>query len=112
MKDSVVRGRLLQLLFERRNEEALPFGAAEGAIPPPPGIDERDWLQALAQLVEYGLISWTPSEGKTDAVGRSGFAQPEDKVEAVKMGGFAQITETGVDVLEGRGRAQIDIRFC
>jgi hypothetical protein len=97
MKDSVVRGRLLQLLHERRNEDALPFGAAEEAIPAPAGIDERDWLQALAQLVEYGFVSWAPLEEKTGKVG---------------MSGFAQINERGVDVLEGRELPQIDIRYC
>jgi hypothetical protein len=97
MKDSVVRGRLLQLLFERRNEDALPFGAPKGAIEPPSGISERDWLQALAQLIEYGLVSWAPLEDKTGTEG---------------MSGLAQINERGVDVLEGREQPQIDIRFC
>ena len=53
MKDSVVRGRVLQLLHERRSEGLLPFGAAERAVPAPEGINNRDWLQALAQLAEY-----------------------------------------------------------
>ena len=96
MKDSVVRGRLLQLLHERRNEGALPFGVAEGAIAPPAGIDLRDWLQALAQLVEYGLVSWAPLE---------------DKAGPGAMSGFAQINELGVDVREGRETPQLDIRF-
>jgi hypothetical protein len=97
MKDSVVRGRALQLLFDRRNEEALPFGAAEAAISPPAGIDPRDWLQALAQLAQHGLVTWTPLDDET---GQN------------RMGGFAQITERGVDVLERRQQPEIEIRFC
>src|SRR5207245_2293308 len=53
MKDSVVRGRVLQLLHERRGEGFLPFGAAERGVPAPEGINNRDWLRALAQLAEY-----------------------------------------------------------
>ena len=84
MKDSVVRGMVLQLLFERRAEGPLPFGVAEGAIPPPAGIDDRDWLHALAQLAEYDLIEWRPAKD----LGR--------------MGGLAMISEAGLAVLDGR----------
>ena len=56
MKDSVVRGYLLQLLYERRSEGSIPFGHAEQAVPPPGGISRRDWLRAVAQLSEYRLI--------------------------------------------------------
>ena len=60
MKDSVVRGRLLQLLYERRSEGSIQFGHAEQAVPPPAGISRRDWLRAVAQLFsEYRLIDWT-----------------------------------------------------
>lgn len=97
MKDSVVRGRLLQLLFDRRKEGPLPFGSAEGAVPPPPGVADRAWLHALAQLVEYDLVSWQPQEEK-----RAG----------ASMSGLAEITETGMDVREGRNTSDIDIRFC
>jgi hypothetical protein len=97
VKDSIVRGRLLQLLFDRRNEGPLPFGAAEGAIQPPPGVDERAWLHALAQLAEYQLINWKPLP---DASGKDA------------MSGLAEITESGVDVRDGRETPQIEIRFC
>ena len=84
MKDSVVRGRVLQLLHERRSEGFLPFGAAERAVPAPEGINNRDWLQALAQLAEYGLVDWKPIEDK------SGMGL---------LGGFARINELGMQVL-------------
>jgi hypothetical protein len=97
VKDSIVRGRLLQMLFDRRNEGPLAFGATEDAIQPPGGIDNRAWLHALAQLVEYDLVSWKPLP---DESGRG------------KMTGLAEITERGADVLDGRENPEIDIKFC
>ena len=85
MKDSVVRGCLLQLLYERRSEGSIPFGHMEQAVPPPGGISRRDWLRALAQLSEYRLIDWTPLEDK------SGLGL---------LSGFAKINDFGVKVLE------------
>jgi hypothetical protein len=85
VKDSVVRGRVLQLLYERRSEGSLPFGHGEQAVPPPAGINRRDWLRALAQLSEYRLIDWTPLEDK------SGMGL---------LSGFAKINDFGVKVLE------------
>ena len=85
MKDSVVRGRLLQLLYERRREGSIPFGHAEQAVPPPAGISGRDWLRAVAQLSEYRLIDWTPLEDQ------SGMGL---------LSGFAKINDFGVKVLE------------
>src|SRR6059036_3931801 len=84
MKDSVVRGCLLQLLYERRSEGSIPFGHSEQAIPPA-GINRRDWLRAVAQLSEYRLIDWTPLEDK------SGMGL---------LSGFAKINDLGVEVLE------------
>jgi hypothetical protein len=86
MKDSVVRGCLLQLLHERQAEGPIPFGQAEDAVPPPGGISHRDWLRAVAQLSEYHLIDWTPLEDK------SGMGL---------LSGFAKINDFGVEVLEG-----------
>ena len=85
MKDSVVRGRLLQLLYERRSEGSIPFGRLEQAVPPPGGISHRDWLRAVAQLSEYGLIDWSPLGDK------SGMGL---------LSGFAKINDFGVKVLE------------
>ena len=85
MKDSVVRGRLLQLLYERRTEGSTPLGHGEQAVPPPGGISGRDWLRAAAQLSEYGLIDWTPLEDK------SGMGL---------LSGFAKINDFGVQVIE------------
>src|SRR6266513_5283669 len=62
MKDSVVRGCLLHLLYERQREGLIPLGHAEQAVPPPGGISRHDWLRAVAQLSEYRIIDWTPLE--------------------------------------------------
>ena len=86
MKDSVVRGCLLQLLYERRSEGSIPFGQGEQAVLPPGGINRRDWLRALAQLSEYHLIDWAPVEDQ------SGMGL---------LSGFAKINDFGVKVLEG-----------
>jgi len=85
MKDSVVRGCLLQLLYERRSEGSIPFGRAEQAVPPPAVINRRDWLRAVAQLSEYRLIDLTPLEDQ------SGMGL---------LSGFAKISDLGVQVLE------------
>jgi hypothetical protein len=85
MKDSFVRGCLLQLLYERRSEGSIPFGQAEQAVPPPGGISRRDWLRAVAQLSEYRLIDWAPLEDQ------SGMGL---------LSGFAKINDFGVKVLE------------
>jgi hypothetical protein len=85
MKDSVVRGCLLHLLYERRGEGLLPFGQAEQAVLPPAGINRRNWLRAVAQLSDYRLIDWTPLEEK------SGMGL---------LSGFAKINDFGVKVLE------------
>ncbi len=94
MKDSVVRGCVLQLLYERRSEGSIPFGRAEQAVPPPEGINRRDWLRAVAQLSEYHLIDWTPLED------RSGMGL---------LSGFAKINDFGVKVLEGGVASPISI---
>jgi hypothetical protein len=94
MKDSVVRGCLLQLLYERRSEGSIPFGHTEQAVPPPGGINRRDWLRAVAQLSEYGLIDWTPLDDQ------SGMGL---------LFGFAKINEFGVKVLEAGIKSPISI---
>src|SRR5215212_5312577 len=94
MKDSVVRGCLLQLLYEHRSEGLLPFGQAEKAVAPPAGINRQDWLRAVAQLSEYRLIDWSPLEDK------SGMGL---------LSGFAKINDLGVKVLEGSVASPIRI---
>lgn len=94
MKDSIVRGRVLQLLCERREEGLLLFGAAAGAIPPPAGVDNRAWLHALAELADHGFVRWQSHLSQRGA-----------------MVGHAEITEKGLDVCEGRASPELRIRL-
>jgi hypothetical protein len=97
MKDSVVRGRLLQLLYERRSEGSILFGRVEQAVPPPGGISRRDWLRAVAQLSEYGLIDWSPLEDKSGMGLLSGFAQINDFGVQVIEAGVAPPIQISID---------------
>ena len=96
MKDSVVRGCLLQLLYERRSEGSISFGHGDQSVSPPSGIDDRDWLRALAQLSEYHLIDFTPVEDE------SGMGL---------LSGSAKINDLGVKVLEAGVTPPIPISF-
>jgi hypothetical protein len=60
----------------------------------PHGINKGDWLQALAQLAEYHLIDWRPSQDK------SGYG---------RLGGLARINDFGIRVLSGEAGAPIRI---
>src|SRR5216117_4584917 len=97
MKDSVVRGRLLQLLYEHRSEGSLAFGQAEQAVSPPGGINRRDWLRAVAQLSEYRLIDWTPLEDKSGMGLLSGFAKINDFGVKVLQAGVAPPIRISLD---------------
>ena len=85
---------MLQFLYERRGEGSIPFGQAQQAAPPPEGIRRGDWLRALAQLSEYGLIDWRPLEDQ------SGMGL---------LSGFAKINDFGVKVLEAGVEPPISI---
>src|ERR1700737_1342936 len=100
MKDSVVRGCLLQLLYERRSEGSLPCGHGEQTVPPPGGISRRDWLRAVAQLSEYRLIDWTPLEDQSGMGLLSGFAKINDFGIKVLEAGVAPPIRLSID--EGR----------
>jgi hypothetical protein len=97
MKESVVRGCLLQLLYELRSEGSIPFGRLEQAVPPPGGISHRDWLRAVAQLPEYGLIDWSPLEDKSGMGLLSGFAKINDFGVKVLEAGVAPPIQISID---------------
>jgi len=96
MKDSVVRGHLLQFLYRHRDEGAIAFGRSKEAILPPQGISRSDWHGAVTQLAEHGLIDWKPTE---DRSGRG------------LLGGFASISEFGIKVIETGCEPPIRIAF-
>src|SRR5437763_11091993 len=112
MKDSVVRGRLLQLLYERRSEGSIPFGQADQAVSPPAGISPRDWLRAVAQLSEYRLIEWAPVEDQSGMGLLSGFAKINDFGVKVLEAGVASPIRISIDesrrtTAPGRKKARI-----
>src|SRR5881398_2592175 len=97
MKDSVVRGCLLQLLYERQAEGPISFGQGEDSVPPPGGINHRDWLRAVAQLSEYHLIDWTPLEDKSGMGLLSGIAKINDFGVKVFEAGVASPISISID---------------
>src|SRR5205823_14421145 len=97
MKDSVVRGRMLQLLYERRGEGFIPFGHGEQAVPPPGGISRRDWLRAVAQLSEYRLINWKPLKDQSGMGLLSGLAKMSDSGIKVLEAGVAPPISISID---------------
>src|SRR5207302_396981 len=97
MKGSVVRGCLLQLLYERRSEGSIQFGQGEQAVLSPGGINHRDWLPASAQLSEYHLIDWTALEDQSGMGLLSGFAKINDFGVKVLEGGVAPAISISID---------------
>lgn len=96
MKDSDVRGRVLQFLYERRQTNDDVGFNLQGGSEIPTDIGMRDWLRACDQLGENGLIVWEPLRG---ASGEG------------LMCGVARINAFGVDVVEGEARSPIAVHL-
>jgi hypothetical protein len=80
-----------------RREGSIPFGHAEQAVPPPGGINRRDWLRAVAQLSEHRLIDWTPLEDQSGMGLLSGFAKINDFEVKVLEAGVAPPIRISID---------------
>ncbi len=79
MKDTELRGLVLQNFYEHRRERAYEpkrddFGG---------GIPEEDIYAICSQLSEHGLITWNPVHMRVGVVG-----------------GMGKITASGIDVIE------------
>jgi hypothetical protein len=96
MKDSEVRGRVLQFLYENRRENFIAFGAVQRACQIPADIELGDWLRGCKQLADYNLIEW---HGVDDHTGMG------------QLGGVAAINAFGVEVAEGDARPPIAIQM-
>ena len=94
MKDSEIRGRVLQFLYENRRESFIAFGAIQRACQQPQDIDLRDWLRACKQLADYALIDWHPA---IDHTGQG------------LLGAVTQINGFGVAVVEGDAEPPISV---
>jgi hypothetical protein len=94
MKDSELRGRILQLLYDSRREVAgVPLGFVSSA-PVISGVDPFDVLRACEQLHQHNLIEWEKFHG-----------------EAGRDFGIATINAFGCDIIEGHTSPPIAINI-
>ena len=97
MKDSELRGLVLQFLYERRDED-VTFGADGSNIPGIPDATARDWLRVCRQLGEKDLIDWDQTTFHVNG--------GEQVLE-----GTARINADGVDVVEGEAEPPFAIKI-
>ena len=97
MKDSELRGCVLQFLYERRDED-VTFGGDGSAIPSIPGSTARDWIRVCRQLGEKNLIDWDET---------SFYVNGGEQV----LEGTARINADGVDVIEGEAEPPMAVRI-
>ena len=95
MTDADLRGQVLKLLYDHRDDE-LTFAVGEGGFPIPNGIPPKDWLRACEQLAEKNLIHWLPMHHNSG--GRQHL-----------FAGDARINAAGIDIVEGVAVAPIAI---
>ena len=90
MTEGELRGLLLEKYYQRRKERLI------GLVPSDfdGKLNEHDILNIAGQLADHGLIYWRPNTGH-GGVG----------------GGMGTITAAGVDAVEGRAPAPMEIRF-
>jgi hypothetical protein len=88
MTDSELRGLLLEKYYQRRKERLIGLAPSDfdGKL------NARDIQSIAGQLADHGLIHWRPNRGQ-DGVG----------------GGMGAITPAGVDVVESKTVAPVDI---
>ncbi len=97
MTDADLRGQVLKLLYDRRDEElTFAIGNDTGLIPPE--IETRDWLRACEQLAEKSLIHWLPMHHNRE--GRRHLFACD-----------ARINAAGIDVIEGTSAPPIAIQI-
>src|ERR1700733_11748276 len=90
MNDGELRGLLLEKYYQRRKERLIGLAPSDfdGEL------NEHDILNIAGQLADHGLIHWRANRGH-GGVG----------------GGMGTITAAGVDAVEGRAPAPVEIRF-
>lgn len=96
MKDTELRGLILQYFYDRRRKDRLP-------APKPADldvdVDDQDILQVCDQLGEHNLLKWTASKSTDyDSLGEISF-------------GFGKINAFGIDVVEGEATPDIKVTF-
>jgi hypothetical protein len=94
MKDSELRGLILQKYYEKRREQWSQWKTEDFSdLPDTIEFDAVDLYRACDQLAEYGLIDWKPLRGHKNQT----------------VGGVGKISAAGVDVVEGNSRPPISI---
>ena len=95
MKDSELRGLVLQEFYTKRRDGHIMIGTDGGQCLEIPGIDEQELLRISGQLAQYFLIEW---QGEEDTFGKPMF-------------GVGKISALGVDVIEGEQKAPLPIHI-
>ncbi|HEX2791217.1 MAG TPA: hypothetical protein VHN17_12365 [Steroidobacteraceae bacterium] len=90
MTEGELRGLLLEKYYQRRKERLISLAPADfdGRL------NEQDIQNIAGQLADHGLIHWRPNRGH-DGIG----------------GGMGTITPAGVDVVESKAAAPVDIQW-
>jgi len=85
-----MRGLMLEKYYQRRRERLI------GLAPSDFGgrLSEHDILTTAGQLADHGLIHWRPGHGQGGSTG-----------------GMGTITAAGIDAVEGKALAPLEIRF-
>jgi hypothetical protein len=91
MKDTDIRGLLLQRYYERRREGMISL---ESEADFAGRITQEELLHVSSQLGEHGLIEWRAVESMVAI-----------------LGGAGKITAHGIDVVEGGRQSPIAIHF-
>ena len=90
MDEIELRGLMLEKYYQRRRERLI------GLVPSDfdGQLSEHDILTIAGQLADHGLIHWRPGHGQGGSAG-----------------GLGTITATGIDAVEGKAVAPLEIRF-
>lgn len=83
MKDTEMRGMILNGYYEKRRSQRPDLGFDDFALP----IDKDDFLRVSEQLAEHGMLDWHPLRGNKNQ----------------RIDGCGSITALGVDVIESDG---------
>jgi len=83
MKDTQMRGMILQGFYEKRRAEKPDLGFNDFELP----IGKDDFLRVCEQLAEHGLLDWHPLRGSKNQ----------------RVDGRGSISAAGVDVTESDG---------
>lgn len=91
MKDTEIRGIVLQAFYDRRQGGPIPWDGRNI----PSNLNSADFYRVAEQLSQKGLLDWN---GCGDGMGKV-------------VAGMGEISAEGVDVIEGSAQSPISITF-